>query len=183
MNYGRVERVKMVYSMKEHRKTITDITISNDNENCISSSVDGSCISWFLEGKNGGKRDGAIFANTEFCAIQYYPDMSQFLTVGTDRKVSYWDSAPSEKTAIREIQASDEGILGGPLRALDIDTDGAIFGTGGDDKLVKVWTYDEGNLEAVGIGHSQSVLGLKIAPGSNTMISVGSEGAIMIWTL
>jgi WD40 repeat protein len=177
---------KMVYSMKEHKKMVYSIAVSLDNETCVSASTDGSCITWLLQGPTAGKRLNAVFANTEFMAVKFYPDDSQYLTTGTDRKVCYWDVAPDDTTGngpIRDVQASDEGIVGGPLRALDISGTGAYFASGGDDKLVKLWRYDEGELEAVGVGHSKSVKALKIAPGDKSMVSVGEEGAIMIWTL
>lgn len=56
----------------------------------------------------------------------------QLLTVGTDRKIGYWEMYDGSQ--IRELEASRSGSING----LDISADGAIFVTGGDDKIVKV---------------------------------------------
>lgn len=53
--------------------------------------------------------------------------------------------------------------------------------TAGSDKLVKVWGYDLGACLAVGMGHSGSVQAAFVSPDKSRIVSVGSEGAIMIW--
>ena len=53
--------------------------------------------------------------------------------------------------------------------------------TGGSDKLVKMWGYDEGHCYLEGKGHSGSITKVKIAPNMEKVVSVGNEGAIFIW--
>ncbi len=64
--------------------------------------------------------------------MSYYPDESQLLTCGTDRKVAYWEAF--DGTLIRELEASQSDTING----LDISPDGEHFAIGGSDKLVKV---------------------------------------------
>ena len=66
---------------------------------------------------------------------------------------------------------------------MDIEPDGVQFVSGGMDKLIKVWDYDEGIPCAEGIGHSGRVQRLKISPDQSRIVSVGSEGGIFIWTM
>ena len=54
----------------------------------MSSSSDGSCIIWDL---NRYVRNQVLFAPTFFNACCYYPDESQLLTSGTDRKVNLYN--------------------------------------------------------------------------------------------
>lgn len=76
-----------------------------------------------------------MFANTLFkCVSWHEPDECQLVTSGTDRKVAYWDAA--EGALIRELLASRSGSVNG----LAATTDGQSFVTGGDDKLIKVFS-------------------------------------------
>jgi WD40 repeat protein len=53
--------------------------------------------------------------------------------------------------------------------------------SGGGDKLVKLWLYDEGDLVASGAAHSGAITKVKISPDRRIVVSVGTEGAICIW--
>ena len=64
---------------------------------------------------------------------------------------------------------------------MDIDADGKTLATGGADKLVKLWLYDEGDLVATGAGHSGTITKVKVSHDRRIIVSVGAEGAIFIW--
>lgn len=53
--------------------------------------------------------------------------------------------------------------------------------TGGDDHLVKVWDYNEGEVTFVGVGHSGSITNLKVCPNRKYIVSVSADGAILRW--
>ena len=76
-------------------------------------------------------------------ATQYFPDESQILTTGSDKKITYWDAF--ECSAIREL----EGSKVGEVNTLDISPDGKYFVTGGGDKVLKLWSYDDGDVVQV----------------------------------
>jgi WD40 repeat protein len=77
-------------------------------------------------------RNQVLFAPSFFKAVSYFPDESQLLTSGTDRKVGYWEAF--DGSLIRELEASQSDTING----LDITTNGKFFAIGGSDKLVKV---------------------------------------------
>lgn len=176
----------MQFSAKEHGRPVTSITISADNKYATTSSHDGSCIVWSLDGKGMGKRHNAWFHNSQFAAVVAHPDQSQYLTVGTDRHVSYVDDA--DCTEIRRLVGSEEGHTGGSLTAVDIeqvDREDLKFVTGADEPaggLVKCWSYDEGECIGVGIAHSATINGVKISP-DGQIVSVGDDCAINIWAV
>jgi WD40 repeat protein len=95
----------MELSFKEHKKEVTSVTVSANDEEALSSSADGSCVVWNLR---RGTRANAFFASTIFRAVTYHPDESQLLTVGSDRKITYWDTA--DCTAIRVMDGSTEEV-------------------------------------------------------------------------
>lgn len=164
---------KMQLSFKEHKKEVTAIVVSRDDTECVSSSADGSCVVWNLR---RGTRANALFASTVFKSVSYYPDEAQLITVGTDRKIGYWDTA--DCTPIRMLEASTKALTG-----LDLSEDGSVVVTGGADRSVKVWLYDEGVPIANGKGHSGTITDVRIAPGGKFAVSTGEEGAIFIWDM
>jgi len=47
--------------------------------------------------------------------------------------------------------------------------------------MVKIWGYDEGLCNFVGVGHSGAITKIIFSPDQKSMLSVGDEGAIFIW--
>ena len=174
---------QMIGNVKEHAKKVTAVKMSRDDTEVISSSSDGSIIIWSVPPCHGSKtanlqRIRSCQNSTLFTDVMYHPDESQFLTCGSDRKLSYWDASDGKQ--IRVLEGSEQEI-----NALDIaeSEGGDMFVSGGNDRLVRLWNYDQGNLLAIGRGHSGSVCRLKISPDRTKVISVGAEGGIFIWAL
>lgn len=116
-----------------------------------------------------------LFESTMFKQVLYHPDESQVLTTGSNRKITYWDCFDGQ--AIRMLDGSETG----EINALAITEAGEHFVSGGQDKRVKVWDYDEGIGYYTGIGHSGDICKICIAPDQKTIVSVGTEGAIFMW--
>ena len=63
---------------------------------------------------------------------------------------------------------------------------------GGQDKTVKLWGYDDGQCYRYGYGHAGTITKvndkkimsqLAIAPNQKSIISVGADGAIIVWKI
>jgi len=67
------------------------------------------------------------------------------------------------------------------LNTLAITAEGDYFVSGGQDKIVRLWDYDEGICYYSGVGHSGAVTKIAIAPNQKFVVSVGSEGSIFMW--
>ncbi len=63
-------------------------------------------------------------------------------------QITFWDAYDCQ--AIRLI----DGSLSSEMNCLDITPDGEGFVSGGVDREVKLWNYDEGHCYFVGLGHS-----------------------------
>eukprot|EP00928_Gymnodinium_smaydae_P079053 TRINITY_DN63071_c0_g1_i1.p1 TRINITY_DN63071_c0_g1~~TRINITY_DN63071_c0_g1_i1.p1 ORF type:complete len:652 (+),score=159.41 TRINITY_DN63071_c0_g1_i1:92-1957(+) len=161
-------------SLKEHRGRIWCIKIKNDDSMAVSASSDGSCIIWDLQSKT---RSLCLFESTMFKSIVYHPDESQLLTTGSDRKVAYWDTFDGQ--AIRVLEASEDG----ELTTLSISKSGSHFVSGGEERLLKLWSYDEGMCNHIGVGHSGAITCAAIAPDQTFIVSCGQDAAIFIWTM
>nr|XP_020822405.1 cilia- and flagella-associated protein 52 isoform X2 [Phascolarctos cinereus] len=163
---------KLEEALKEHKSSVSCIKVKKNNEECVTASTDGTCIIWDLVRL---KRNQMILANTLFQCVCYHPEEFQIITSGTDRKIGYWEVF--DGTVIREL----EGSLSGSINGMDISTEGVHFVTGGDDHLVKVWSYSEGEATHVGVGHSGNIIRMKISPKNQHIVSVSADGAILRW--
>jgi len=161
-------------SLKEHRQRVYSIKMTADDKQAVSASADGSCIIWDLATKT---RKLCLFESTMFKDIVYHPDESQLLTTGSDRKVAYWDTFDGQ--AIRVLEASEEG----ELTTLSISQSGSHYVSGGEERLLKLWDYDRGVAEYIGVGHSGTITSCAIAPDQSFVVSTGAEGAILIWSM
>jgi cilia- and flagella-associated protein 52 len=74
-----------------------------------------------------------------------------------------------------------DGSTSGEVNTLAICGDGEHFVSGGQDKLVKVWNYDEGISHYSGVGHSGNITKIGVAPNQEFIVTVGAEGAIFLW--
>jgi len=162
----------MEASMKEHKATVNDISLRFNDLQCVTASDDGSCIVWDLQ---RFVRGNIMYAQTYFKAVAYFNDESQILTTGSDRKITYWDSY--ECSAIREL----EGSKSGEINTLCISPNGETFVSGGADKILKVWNYDQGSVVSIGLGHSGNITKSRFSPDGTHIVSVGDEGGIFIW--
>jgi cilia- and flagella-associated protein 52 len=163
---------RMIHAMKEHRAAINAL-VCNENGIMASASSDGSCIVWDIL---KGVRIHALFEQSVFMAMKFHPDDSQYLTCGSNCKISYWDA--SDASAIRVIDGGDLG-----MSCLDIFSNGEKFISGSADKSVTLWAYDDGATLAKGCHHSGVVNKVAISPDETKVVSVGSEGGIFIWDL
>ncbi|XP_037073978.1 cilia- and flagella-associated protein 52-like [Pollicipes pollicipes] len=161
-------------ALKEHRGSVTCLRLTGDDSECVSASTDGSCIIWDVRRFT---RKTVLFANTLFMGVCYHPSEAQLITCGTDRKLAYWEIF--DGSLIRELEAAQDG----GLNAVDITPDGRFIVTGGDDKLLKVYRYSEGDCVFTGVGHSTAISSLKISPDMKTVVSVGTDGAILCWKM
>ena len=162
----------MEASLKEHRGRVSDIKVNKNDTQAVSASFDGSAIVWDLKTHT---RLICFFESTMFKQVLYHPDESQVLTTGSDRKITYWDCFDGQD--IRRLDGSDSG----EINSLAITKEGEHFVSGGEDKLIKLWDYDEGINYYHGVGHSGVITCVAISPDQKTIVSVGSEGAIFCW--
>ena len=132
--------------MKEHRGRVWSIQITKNNDQvlknnfiryfkAVSASSDGSCIVWDI---NSFTRIICLFESTLFKQVVYHPDESQLLTTGSNKKITYW--ATFDGQAIRRLDGAEEG----DINTLAITRNGEHFVSGGGDKLIKLWGYDDG---------------------------------------
>lgn len=164
----------LLKTLKEHHQKISQIKFSTDGTEFVSASNDGSVIIWDADKLTGKQR---FMAQTFFNGADLHQETGILVTVSSDKRIVFWDSFNA--TVIRELEAS----LNAQPNSIDISPDGKEFVTAGDDKLVKVWDFQEGELIAVGKGHCGNIKKAIYSPDQSIIVSVGAEGGIYIWKL
>ncbi|NXN25863.1 CFA52 protein, partial [Nycticryphes semicollaris] len=163
---------KLLEFLKEHKSAVSCIKIKDNDQECVTTSLDRTCIVWDIV---HFVKKQVIHASTVFKCVCYHPEVYQIITSGTDRKIVYWEVL--DGSPIREIIGSMSSTING----MDITSDGRHFVTGGDDFLVKLWDYNEGIVTHIGVGHSGKITRLKICPDKKYIVSVSADGAILLW--
>jgi WD40 repeat protein len=162
----------METSLKEHRGRVFSIVVNSQNDRAVSASADGSCIIWDIINY---VRTACLFERTLFKQIVYHPEESQILTTGTNKKITYWDV--TDYTEIRSVDATLEGSV----NSLSMFNSGEFFVSAGDDREVKIWEYDTAIPRFKGLGHSNPINKVIVAPNQEIICSVSEDGSIFIF--
>jgi len=165
-------RGDLIANMKEHKGMVSSIQIHPGGKLCVSASTDGSTIIWDLESYT---RSQIVLANTLFKCVCFGARGDHILTSGSDHKIGYWDV--QDGAALRELQ----GAKNGAINAMDISRDGSFYITGGEDRLLKLWSYNEGNVTNIGVGHSDVITKARVCPNESIVASVSADGAVHLW--
>ncbi|ABO97220.1 predicted protein [Ostreococcus lucimarinus CCE9901] len=162
-------------SMKEHRSSVNDIALFNDDASAVTASDDGSCVVWDILRRT---RQVSFFGSTYFKAIGVHPDEKQIVTTGTDRKITWWDPADASTLRVVDDPADAE------LATLSIaHPHGASIAIAGTDRIVKVFDYESGDLTAITPRHCARVVAVAFAPDARALVSASADGAVRIWSI
>ncbi|XP_043258261.1 cilia- and flagella-associated protein 52 [Colletes gigas] len=166
------ETRQLLEVLKEHRGPITSLHVSPDDKNLISSSTDGTCIVWDIWNFT---RKFALQGNTMYMSACFIPSGVQVLTCGTDGKIAYWETL--DGSLVREV----EGSITGTLNTISVSHDGRYFLTGSDDLIIKLWEYRTANIISLGLTHAAPITACAFAPNDKFMVTVSTDGAIILW--
>lgn len=158
--------------MKEHIGPVTGLRMKSDGEQVASSSGDGSVIIWCMKKYI---RLALILQDTLFLDVAWHPSTCQLLAVSHNHKLCYFEAF--DGSTIREVVASETD----PVQAVDVSPCGLYVVTGGQDRLVKLWSYNEAKLLRKGCLHSAEITRVKFSPLSDYIISTCQDGSIFKW--
>lgn len=179
---ARVQR--LTASLKEHQGAITCIALAPGDAGatggqqqpppqCCSASADGTCVVWDL-GRE--LRTAVVRGGAPFQGVAFHPDGAQLVTVGADRRLSWWDVADGA-----EIRTLEQACCGAkPLRALGLSGSGDGLATGGGDGAVRTWAYDAGVQAGEGLACG-GVTCVHVAPDGSCVVSGDDAGCVMVW--
>mmetsp|Transcript_16438 Transcript_16438/g.27884 ORF Transcript_16438/g.27884 Transcript_16438/m.27884 type:complete len:105 (+) Transcript_16438:1745-2059(+) len=89
-------------------------------------------------------------------------DTNQYLSVGQDRKITFWDIRKSQAQGC--IESSPNPGESEELFAINISCDGKLFATGGLMGIVRIYDYATGGFIVDCRAHSSAILSLRFSP-------------------
>ncbi len=96
------------------------------------------------------------------------------------------DKKKKKKSAKRKPKKKKPGPLAahiGTVRSVDLSADGKFIATGGDDKLVKIWSMPDGKRVHTLKGHGQRITAVALSPSGEFLISAANERVTLIWQI
>ena len=184
---------EMVVNLKQHTSTVTGLKLLPDDSGVYSSSRDRTILKWDLRTESRQYYMTQLMGGIN--AIDALPsEPKKLISVGQEKGVSVW--VDEESHPIASIGAP----TGSPPLAeqfcivvcnppgLPLTKDYTIFATGGTgDCRVRLWKFAPGLLTpvllAVGDGHSSTVRSLRFSPDAKQLVSVGDDGACLVWNI
>jgi len=171
---------ELISHLKEHTSSVTKVEVFDDDIHLLSCARDKSILCWDLKNEkrvsNHTQRMGGINS------FAFYPEnQNKILSVGQERKVTYWDLQKSEPEAV--VSSSDNPSESDELYAIDITKDGQLFVTGGALGILRIWDYNDGKILSEHSGHSSTITSVRFSPDGKQIISTGRDGLVLVWNI
>jgi WD40 repeat protein len=104
-------------------------------------------------------------------------DQVTVLSVGSEKKVTYWDLRSAEPVRVIDYGRETEGM------SISLSNDNRYFVTAGSDQAVRLWDFRTGRCLSEGLGHSKTVLKARFSEDDKQVVSVGTDGCILVWNI
>lgn len=167
---------ELISHLKEHVQKITSLTLFDDDSMAISASRDRCILRWDLRTEKrthshmqrmGGINGIALSRDEQFT-----------LSVGQEKKLSYWNNKSIEVTHQVQLDADeDEG------RCIARSNNGKYIATGGSMGMLRLFDYESAALLFSGGGHSGTINGVAFSPDDKQVVTVGEDGCVFIWCI
>ncbi len=106
-------------------------------------------------------------------------DNNKFVSVGQERKITYWDLRKSQPEVILESSPykgeSDE------LLSICISHNNKYFVTGGMLGIVRIYDFASGQFVTECKAHSGTITCVRFSPDDKQIISTGRDGLVVVW--
>lgn len=169
---------ELVSHLKEHSSKVTRVQIFPDDVHLMTSARDRSILCWDLKQEkrvaNQTQRMGGIN-----CFDIAPLDNNKFLSVGQERKITYWDIRKPQPENLLESSPykgeTDE------LISIAISHNNKFFATGGALGVIRLYDYTNGAFITECRAHSSSITCVKFSPDDKQLISTGRDGLVVVW--
>ncbi|WP_445637595.1 WD40 repeat domain-containing protein [Nostoc sp. DSM 114161] len=175
------QRGKLVNILEEvHSKSVDAIAISPDGKIIISSS-------WHIKVADllNGKEISTLEGNGYISSLAISPDSKIFVNDSYDTikvrefsKGKFLDWWKLKITTPRLLKGHS-----GKVNTLAISADGKTLVSGGEDKTVKIWNLQTGELKQTLAGHTGKVNAVAISADSKIIASASNDKTVKIWDL
>jgi WD40 repeat protein len=169
---------ELVSHLKEHTSRVTKVQVFPDDIHMLTCARDRSILCWDLKNEkrvaNQTQRMGGV---NDFSIAP--SDNNKFLSVGQERKITYWDLRKTQADAVLESSPyrgeSDE------LLSICISHNNKYFVTGGQLGIVRIYDFSNGSFIAECKAHSSTITCVKFSPDDKQVVSTGRDGLVVVW--
>ena len=176
-----------------HRDTVLCLDKSHLGEWLASGSKDHEARLWKLELSNDHRVESTCFAilkgHTGSVSAIALPRKSSgtptfVITASDDRTVKCWDMATGKTTtpftprSLYTQKAHDKDI-----NDIDVSLDDRLFATASQDRTVKVFNVENGQIIGVLKGHRRGVFSAKFSATERVVASGSGDGTVKLWSL
>lgn len=95
--------------------------------------------------------------------------------------INFWDIRKSQSEA--SMNSSPNPGESEELFAIDIQSTGKLFATGGQMGIVRIYDLVTGNFLTDCRAHSSAVMAIKFSPDGKQIVSTGMDGLVAIWNV
>lgn len=170
-----IRKRDMVSHLKEHSMAVTSLALYHDDMHVLSCSRDRSILCWDL--RNERRISSHIQRMGGINTVALSSNQKLVLSAGQEKRISFWDLRIDSPVNIIQKAHDEEATCIAVAHRLE------VFATGGNDRLVKLWDANSGELLQDGVGHSGNVRSLAFSPDDRQLVSVGDDGSIFIWNV
>jgi len=158
--------------LKGHLAGVRSVAFSTDGKSLATAGMDSMVKVWdlstrkelmTLEGHEG-----------DVNSVVFLPD-SRLATASSDSSVRLWD------INARQYRKTIYGAHHGTVREVAFSPDGKFLASGGNDKAVRIWDADTGELVETLEGHNDKVASVYFSPDNEMLASAGEDQKIKIW--
>jgi WD40 repeat protein len=171
---------ELVSHLKEHTSKVTKIQIFPDDQHLLSCARDRSILCWDLKAEKRVSAQTQRMGGLNCFAIAPL-DNNKYITVGQERKITYWD--------LRRVDA-EACIAGSPfkgesdeLNSVVISSTNKYFAVGGALGIVRIYEFSTAKFIVECRAHSGPITCVVFSPDSKQVISTGRDGLVAIWNV
>jgi Prp8 binding protein len=157
-----------------HKGAILDLQWSRDSEILYTASADRNLASWDL---TSGTRIRRYIGHEEIVnAVDISRRGEDLIISGSDDStIAIWD--PRSKNAVDYIQTDF------PVTAVAMSSAGNEIFSGGIDNDIRVWDLRKKSIVYSMLGHTDTVMSLKISPDSQSLVSYAMDSTVKTWDI
>lgn len=183
-----INTLEEIHTLKGHSHAVKSIAFSPNGKLLASASWDKTIKLWCV---NTGKLICTLTGHRlQVTAVAFSPNGDFLASSSCDRTVMIWQIPTTEPLELlsgqKTIENRPNSTLAGhvwAVLAIAFSPTLPILATAGDDKIIKLWDTNTGQVIRTFVGHSWSVAAVTFSSDGETLISGSWDKTIKLWSV